>query len=582
MVQMRRLESLHCVRQFTRYASMQPRRYIIEHQQRPTPPRYIDVDVNSIDRDKSKWPNAADFYFHLCDPLLHHIERIEVLGYAIPNVLNGISGNNNVICWSNQDDLTTSSSGHIYSVQLAPSTYNLNNILLELQTQMSSVVRQSDKVLHTWIVNGQVDTQLVQFISYKNVTLDQTPLSLTSGSPLVTVTQTDHGHQAGEIILLGNVTGFPGGLDPSAFNGEWPIAAVLDTNTFTIQITSIPYNTETSGGDLVTVGVRSKFKFIDTPNSILPTLGFTNESSSLPLTEIDPISCIWFTIDQVDILVPADETQSSTQVGLSLASTTFSIGHTLEKGDRLYLAEANTDRLPLVLVVNETSAVTSAGAVYVKCCVTLQDPAVLIGRNLLTEYLVLTSGTGAQVLDVQDLVTLRQIQVTDINDDNVSVSSSVYSKSSSLVTLTTGIMNLSVYRTVSTNYTKPGWGGSLIRLDCSKVGYAPLQNNLVNGVVYQEINLAGDPACFVTTPELEADTNYRSGAVERILLRVPLEQGAGNIIQSNTLGITDKTFFRHHLDRFGGLRLQIRTAANRLVAFKSLNWSISLRISLKS
>tara|TARA_R110002167_G_scaffold82248_1_gene224447 strand:- start:520 stop:1017 length:498 start_codon:yes stop_codon:yes gene_type:complete len=81
------------------------------------------------------------------------------------------------------------------------------------------------------------------------------PLSLTSGSPTVTVTEPAHGRSTNDTVVFRNVNGSPGGLVFSLFENTSGFSiTVVDTNSYSFNCGSNATVTEKSGGMFVTAG----------------------------------------------------------------------------------------------------------------------------------------------------------------------------------------------------------------------------------------------------------------------------------------------------------------------------------------
>ena len=81
------------------------------------------------------------------------------------------------------------------------------------------------------------------------------PLSLTSGSSTVTVTEPAHGRSTSDTVVFRNVDGSPGGLAFSLFeNAAGFSITVIDTNSYSFDCGSNATVTEKSGGMSVTAG----------------------------------------------------------------------------------------------------------------------------------------------------------------------------------------------------------------------------------------------------------------------------------------------------------------------------------------
>ena len=81
------------------------------------------------------------------------------------------------------------------------------------------------------------------------------PLSLTSGSSTVIVTEPSHGRSTGDVVVFRNVDGSPGGLVFSLFeNAAGFSITVINTNSYSFDCGSNATVTENSGGMFTTAG----------------------------------------------------------------------------------------------------------------------------------------------------------------------------------------------------------------------------------------------------------------------------------------------------------------------------------------
>jgi hypothetical protein len=81
------------------------------------------------------------------------------------------------------------------------------------------------------------------------------PLSLTSGSSTVTVTEPAHGRSSSDTVVFRNVDGSPGGLVYSLFENTSGFSiTVIDINSYSFDCGSNATVTEKSGGMFVTAG----------------------------------------------------------------------------------------------------------------------------------------------------------------------------------------------------------------------------------------------------------------------------------------------------------------------------------------
>ena len=81
------------------------------------------------------------------------------------------------------------------------------------------------------------------------------PLSLTSGSSTVTVTEVNHGRSTADVVRFRNVDGSPGGLAYTVFENSSGFSITkVDADSYTFNCGSNATVTEKAGGDFVTAG----------------------------------------------------------------------------------------------------------------------------------------------------------------------------------------------------------------------------------------------------------------------------------------------------------------------------------------
>ena len=85
--------------------------------------------------------------------------------------------------------------------------------------------------------------------------LPDNPLSLTSGSAVVTVTEPSHGRSTSDTVVFRNVDGSPGGLAYTVFENSSGFSITkVDNNSYSFNCGSSATVTEKSGGTFVTAG----------------------------------------------------------------------------------------------------------------------------------------------------------------------------------------------------------------------------------------------------------------------------------------------------------------------------------------
>ena len=81
-------------------------------------------------------------------------------------------------------------------------------------------------------------------------TLGLNPISTVLNSPVITVSDAGHGAAAGDYVTFSGATA-TGGLSTTVLNAEYPIASIVDANTYTVNVGTNATSTATGGGAAV-------------------------------------------------------------------------------------------------------------------------------------------------------------------------------------------------------------------------------------------------------------------------------------------------------------------------------------------
>ena len=77
------------------------------------------------------------------------------------------------------------------------------------------------------------------------------PIDTINGSPVVTITDVNHGAVAGDFVTLSGVPGSVGGVSDTIFNAEHRIEFIVDADSYTIQVEFSATSTANGGGSAV-------------------------------------------------------------------------------------------------------------------------------------------------------------------------------------------------------------------------------------------------------------------------------------------------------------------------------------------
>ena len=169
-----------------------------------------------------------------------------------------------------------------YTVDLTPGNYTATSIATEIQKQMNLVKRRNNTgdIFHYFTVDVNLDTDVMVFRSYITRQLQGNPLTVISGSGIITVTSISHGHKSGDFVLIiGAKT--TGGITSNILNGLFTVD-VLNSDSFTYEVNERASETANGGGTTCKTGTPSEFKLIfDTAESLIANnIGFPSEDSS--------------------------------------------------------------------------------------------------------------------------------------------------------------------------------------------------------------------------------------------------------------------------------------------------------------
>ena len=160
------------------------------------------VSVDSRDRDIALFPKPNNFKIYLGKDFLN-VRSIKLVSVEFPNTDAVINSSNNMIYWRNQQDIaldyTVADNDKraypIYSTELRIGSYIANTLKNEMVTKLNSVRTKkgvSDGVsttgdFHSFVVDIDIDTNIVSFTSLNLTQLPVNPFSTTQSSGIVLV-----------------------------------------------------------------------------------------------------------------------------------------------------------------------------------------------------------------------------------------------------------------------------------------------------------------------------------------------------------------------------------------------------------
>jgi hypothetical protein len=266
------------------------------------------VSIDSKSRDKGTYPNANDFEIEL-PRTFTNIKSMRLAQTEFPNTDAVINTRNRKIYWRNQEDIdldkidTVTGTYPIYSIDIRIGSYTAVSLQTELEEQLQLVKRQNllgD--FHYFVVDLDIDTDIVTFTSLILQQLGNNPFSSTSGTGIVSVTLPSHGYTTGETIYIIKARQFAG-ISSTVLNAPHVIT-VINSDTFIIEVSEKAIDTIDGGGNVVKTGKEAPFQFLwgQSNNTVAQNIGYSLENSSqridTQITQIEPLYQVIVTTDQ--------------------------------------------------------------------------------------------------------------------------------------------------------------------------------------------------------------------------------------------------------------------------------------------
>lgn len=247
------------------------------------------VSVDSRDRNKTLYPKASHFKIFL-GKSFYNVKSIRLASMEFPNTNAVINSNNNKIYWRNKEDIDNDKTNDItklypiYSTTLRIGSYVATSLETEMFNKLSLIKRKDGDFpidYHYFIVDLDLDTDIVTFTSLILSQLPVNPLSTLSGSGLITVRHPNHGLKTNDqIYLVGAQT--IGGITGQYLNTIHTIT-VIDVEYYQFEVNiKAALAVQLGGGNTVKSGKIAPFQFLfgDYTNTVAQNIGFPVENSS--------------------------------------------------------------------------------------------------------------------------------------------------------------------------------------------------------------------------------------------------------------------------------------------------------------
>jgi len=273
------------------------------------------VSIDSRDRIKTIYPRPSQFKIFL-GRTFTNVRKIEMVSLEFPNTSAVINTNNNRIYWRNIEDIdydyTVTTNGivgyPIYNVELRTGSYTSATLQSEIQSKLNLVRRRQGTTTtpsitpdyHTFVVDLDLNTDVVSLTSLSVKTLPNNPLSTVLASGVITVLLPEHGYSTNDFIYLLNAKGIAG--IPSTTLLGFHRITVIGPNQFTFEVNVKASEAVSGGGNSVKTGTKAPFQFLWGENNftVAQNIGFPLENSSeLIKTNVESLE----NIVQMDIIL---------------------------------------------------------------------------------------------------------------------------------------------------------------------------------------------------------------------------------------------------------------------------------------
>ena len=254
------------------------------------------ISIDSRDRNKTIYPLASSFTIPL-GKTYYNVREVKLISIEFPNTNAVINSKNNMIYWINEQDISLDTidsitgTYKIYQAQLTTGSYTISTLENALTSVMNLVKRGDDITYHYFVINLDLDTDVVEFISLIVQNLPVNPFTTTVNTGIITVNAPSHGFVNNQTVYLIG-TSLTGGISSSTLNG-FQTVTVINNDIFQFEVNISATETVTGGGNTVQVGILAPFQFQwgQNSNTVAQNIGYPLENSSLLIsTNISSIS----------------------------------------------------------------------------------------------------------------------------------------------------------------------------------------------------------------------------------------------------------------------------------------------------
>lgn len=234
------------------------------------------IHFDSVYRNEGDSPNADDFTIYFPSPL-RNVVAICLSSCRFPNVSNLINSNRNSLTWQK------SSSSLPLAITVQSGQYSINTLLNAVIQEMNKLDTGSKYIYVLDTATNAIEIQ--SWLGSVTCALD--PFQYDVATSTVTCsTLNAHALTVNQNFLIQNVTEDPW----TVLNTSFTVKSIIDDNRFTFLATSLntSFSSDTTGGGQnITLYKEQPIKFIHTPTSVLPSIGFPRHDTGMELSRVD-------------------------------------------------------------------------------------------------------------------------------------------------------------------------------------------------------------------------------------------------------------------------------------------------------
>lgn len=287
------------------------------------------VSIDSRNRTKTLYPKPSNFKMFL-GKTFTNVKKIEMVSLEFPNTDAVINSNNNNIYWMNKEDIdldiTITKQGvvtyPVYSVDLRVGSYTASTLQSEMTNKLNSVRRRQGVSngnlitgdFHYFVVNLDIDTDVVTFTSLILQQIPNNGFSTLNGSGVITVNFPGHGYSTfDEIYFTG--TKSIAGIPATVLNGFHQIT-VTSSSIFTFEVSTAAADSTSGGGNTIKSGKKAPFQLLwgNQQSTVAQNIGYPLENSSeLLVTTITSLQNLYQM--NINTVLPHGFTNDYTYIG---------------------------------------------------------------------------------------------------------------------------------------------------------------------------------------------------------------------------------------------------------------------------